>query len=405
MKILFVINTLGQAGAEMALLELLRYFSGKNKGTSEYEVSLYVMLGQGELVAQLPQNVKLLNSHYHAQPVLTKKGRMLMIRTMVSSFFKNGRIMHKLWLLCSGLVEMGKNRRVSMDKLCWRILSEGAVQLTDTYDLAVAFLEGASTYFVADHVKAKKKAAFVHIDYAGAGYTRGLDRGCYQAFDRIFAVSDEVKGQFEAMYPEHRHKMRVLHNLVNQERIRMLANGPGGFSDGFGGFRILTVGRLVYQKAYDVALLALKELIHSGFKVRWYVLGEGPMRAALERQIENLRLTEDFVLMGAVENPYPYYKQCSLYVHATRFEGKSIAIQEAQTLGCAILASDCNGNREQITDNVDGRFCQLTPEGIASGIRQLLEDEALRKRLGQAAARRTVGNEAELGRLLELLSH
>ena len=129
------------------------------------------------------------------------------------------------------------------------------------------------------------------------------------------------------------------------------------------------------------------------------------MRAALERQIENLRLTEDFVLMGAVENPYPYYKQCSLYVHATRFEGKSIAIQEAQTLGCAILASDCNGNREQITDNVDGRFCQLTPEGIASGIRQLLEDEALRKRLGQAAARRTVGNEAELGRLLELLSH
>ena len=120
MKILFVINTLGQAGAEMALLELLRYFSGKNKGTSEYEVSLYVMLGQGELVAQLPQNVKLLNSHYHAQPVLTKKGRMLMIRTMVSSFFKNGRIMHKLWLLCSGLVEMGKNRRVSMDKLCWR---------------------------------------------------------------------------------------------------------------------------------------------------------------------------------------------------------------------------------------------------------------------------------------------
>ena len=67
---------------------------------------------------------------------------------------------------------------------------------------------------------------------------------------------------------------------------------------------------------------------------------------------------------GAVANPFPYFKQSDIYVHASRFEGKSIAIQEAQTLGCAIIASDCNGNREQIIDGEDGLLCELTPEKL-----------------------------------------
>lgn len=398
MKILFVINTLGRAGAEMALLELLLYFHKK-----QYPVSLYVMLGQGELAGRLPSNVKLLNKNYKNEPVLSKKGRMRIARTIFFSFFKNGHILQKVRGLGRNALEMKKNHRMSPDKLCWRIVSDGAARLDDTYDLAVAFLEGASTYYVAEHVKAKKKAAFVHIDYAGAGYTRGLDQGCYSKFDRIFAVSDEVKAQFVKMYPEHKNKMRILHNLINRERIREQAGAPGGFSDGFDGFRLLTVGRLVYQKAYDIAIPALKILIESGYRVRWYVLGEGDMRASLERQIAGAGLTEDFILLGSVENPYPYYRQCSLYVHATRFEGKSVAIEEAQTLGCAILASDCNGNREQITDGVDGRFCGLTPVGVASAVRELLDDGALRRRLGEAAAKRTSANEEELWQLEELL--
>lgn len=80
------------------------------------------------------------------------------------------------------------------------------------------------------------------------------------------------------------------------------------------------------------------------------------------------------MLLGAVENPYPYYAQADLYVHATRFEGKSIAIQEAQVLGCPVIASDCNGNREQIESGVDGILCKLSPEDIAKCIEELIAD-------------------------------
>lgn len=89
-------------------------------------------------------------------------------------------------------------------------------------------------------------------------------------------------------------------------------------------------------------------------------------------------------------NPHPYYLQTDLYVHATRFEGKSIAIQEAQTLGCAVIASDCNGNREQITDGSDGMLCELTPCAIAERIETLLKDEEKRKALGRAAKKKKI---------------
>lgn len=141
----------------------------------------------------------------------------------------------------------------------------------------------------------------------------------------------------------------------------------------------------------------------TGYALRWYVLGEGDERAALERQIAELGLKNDFLLLGAVENPYPYYQQCDIYVHATRFEGKSIAIQEAQTLGCAIIASDCNGNREQIVPDEDGLLCELTPEGICESVAELLENEEKRIRLSRAAGEKKLAYGEDLKLLLALL--
>ena len=69
-KVLFVINTLGCAGAEKALLELLKEFPEE-----EYEVSLYVLLNQGELISQIPQYVKVLNQNYSDMSVLSKEGK------------------------------------------------------------------------------------------------------------------------------------------------------------------------------------------------------------------------------------------------------------------------------------------------------------------------------------------
>lgn len=397
-KLLFVINTLGRAGAEMAMLELMRRLPEE-----EYEISLYVILGQGELVRELPEHVKVLNRTYRDTSVLSERGRHHIQKTVIHSFFRNGRWFRKLYYLITVVLEMRKRKKLQLDKLLWRMLSDGGEFPKEEYDLAIAYLEGGATYFTADHVRAKKKAAFVHIDYENAGYTRRMDKNCYASFDRIFAVSEEVRTSFLQVYPEWEAKTGVFHNIINRERISRLAGLPGGFSDSFAGVRLLTVGRLTYQKAYDVAIEAMKLIKDAGYQARWYVLGEGNQREVLEKQIKSLGLERDFKLLGAVENPYPYYRQCDIYVHATRFEGKSIAVQEAQVLGCPIVASDCNGNREQIEDGIDGILCGFSAKGISNSIIALIDDMSKRERLGRAAAEKQTDNAQEFQMLLDLL--
>ena len=141
---------------------------------------------------------------------------------------------------------------------------------------------------------------------------------------------------------------------------------------------------MTWQKAYDVAIEAMKILKDKEYQIRWYVLGEGDQRKKLEKKIKKLDLQDDFRLLGAVDNPYPYYVQTDLYVQAGRYEGKSIAIQEAQVLGCAVIASDRSGNREQIVDGEDGMLCELSPEAVAENVEKLYRDEEKRRAFKKA---------------------
>lgn len=397
-KVLFVINTLGCAGAETALIELLKSLDEK-----EYELSLYVLMGQGEMIDKIPENVKLLNDHYCKDSVLSKQGKQAMMKTVWSSFWENGNVFGKFAYIVRTFSAMRRTGKFQPDKILWRVISDGSPRFEETYDLAVAYLEGGSTYYVADHVKAKKKAAFIHIDYESSGYTKGMDRNCFDKIDRIFTVSDEVKKHFLNVYPKYQDKVKVFHNIINQDEIRRKAEEETGFEDHFDGVRLLTVGRLTYQKAYDIAIDAMKLIKDRGYKVRWYILGEGSERPALEKKVKELGLEKEFLMPGAASDPFPYYKQADIYVHATRFEGKSIAIQEAQTLGCAIIASDCNGNREQIVQGKDGLLCQLDPESIAEAVISLVEDRDKRIRLENAAKEKDIVHKGEIKLLLELM--
>ena len=401
-KILFVINTLGQAGAETALLSLLQTLA-REKGEARYEISLYVLTGQGEMASRLPENVRLLNKEYREESVLTAKGRKYLKKTVLKAMFTRGTVVKLFPYLVKNTCAMLGKKRLLPDKLLWRVLSDGGMVLPEEYDLAVSYLEGGAAYFVADHVKAAKKAAFIHVDYEKAGYTRALDKDCYLAFDKIFTVSDEVREAFLKAYPELPDKTEVFHNILNKEEIVRRAEEGGGFTDGFIGIRLLSVGRLTAQKAFEVSVDAMKRLKDAGKNVRWYVLGEGDQRKKLQEQIDALGLTENFILYGAVNNPYPFMKQADIYVHASRFEGKSIAIQEAQILGKPMVVSDCSGNREQVCRGEDGLMCDLTPESLAENITLLLDDEALRRKLGAAAAEKNADAAEEIQKLLSML--
>ena len=396
-KLLFVINTMGRGGAEAALLELLRVLSER-----DLELNVRIMLSQGELAERLPEGVRLLNEDYDPADVLSREGKRRLTRHLLGLLPRRGALLRDLpYLLVNGL-DMLRRGALQPDKLLWRVVADATPPDTEEYDLAVSYIEGASAHYVANRVRAKRKAAFIHVDYRQAGYTRMLDGRIYEAFDRIFCVSEDVLASFESLYPEHAQKLDLFYNLIDRERVLRLAAEPGGFDDGYEGVRILTVGRLVAQKALEISVEAMRLLRDAGVKARWYVLGEGNARSFLEGRIAAAGLQYDFVLLGVRDNPYPFFRQADLYVHCSRFEGRSIALQEALMLGCPAIVSDRGGNRGQVTDGVDGLMVPLEPTAIAAAIRRLLDDPALRRSLGErAAAKKDSGRDLE--KLLALL--
>lgn len=379
-KVLFVINTLGLAGAEKALIALL-----ETMPESEYEISLYVLTDQGELVHEIPKKVRILNASLDETSIHSPEGLKHVQKTAVSRLFGKGRIIKYIPYLTAESLKMLIHGNLRPDRLIWQAVADGGMRISEHFDTAIAFIEGGSAYFVDRFVSADRKIGFIHVDYVKAGYSVSIDRNCYSRFDKIFAVSNEVRDSFLKVYPRLKDRTGVFENVINAEKIIKASREEGGFEDAYDGLKILTVGRLNEQKGYPDSIEAMKILKDSGIKARWYVLGEGDKRAELTALIGRLGLKEDFLLLGNRSNPYPYYRQCDLYVHCSRFEGKSIAVREAKILGCAVIVSDSNGNREQIRDRVDGRVIDPKPEIIAETVKELAENSEERRKYGENA--------------------
>ncbi len=397
-KVLLAINTMGQGGAETALIALLQALARR----TDWELHLLVLLGQGELIRRVPSSVRLLNRHYDPRDVLSAGGRRAMYGHVLRLLAARLSGIRNLPYMLKNYGDMRRAGTGNPKTLLWKAVSDGTAVPGETYDLAIAYLEGAATYFVADRVKARKKAAFLHSDYGMAGYTPGLDHGCYSRFDRVFCVSEDVKASFLAVYPGLTDRTALFRNFLDPASILRRSEEGSGFDDGYVGVRILSLGRLTKVKAFDLAVAAAKRLRDRGWDFRWTVFGEGEERPRLEREIRSAGLEDAFFLPGAVENPFPYLRQGQIYVQCSRFEGQSLAVREAKVLGLPVVLTRSSGNREQITDGVDGIFVEGDPASLADGIERLLKDAALRARLGAAAAAGRQ-EQGDLDQLLELV--
>ena len=398
-KILFVINTLGRGGAENALIQLI-----KNIDKNEYDISLFVVLGQGELIDKIPSNVKILNEDYDSSSVLSKEGKQNLKKNIFRKSFKNAALLKNVFYIIFNLFAMLFKGRIMPDKLLWKTLSDSSPVFDEEYDLAVAYLEGAATYYVKDYVNANKKAAFIHSNYLDAGYTRKLDKSAYVSFDKIFTVSQDARESFLSVYPECMGKTGVFDNIIDKDNILRKAEENGGFEDDFAGKRILTIARLTPPKAVDVSIEACKILIEKKENIKWYVLGDGELRSRLEDLIEKYDLKERFILLGVKDNPYTYLKQSDIYVHASRSEGKSIAIREAQLLEKPMIVSDCKSNLEQVVDEEDALVSKLNPSDLSDKIIRLIHDDALCKKLGENAGKKFIDGTENISGLLSLIN-
>jgi glycosyltransferase involved in cell wall biosynthesis len=148
----------------------------------------------------------------------------------------------------------------------------------------------------------------------------------------------------------------------------------------------LACGRLVDQKDYPTLLAAFAQ-IRSRHPVRLAILGDGPLRGALEAQVRKLGLDACIRFLGFDPNPLKYMARAFALLHSSRAEGLPGVLIQSLAVGTPVIATDCNhGPREVIREGVDG---WLVPVGDAAGLAryaiELLEDPGLRARFAMEA--------------------
>ena len=204
-------------------------------------------------------------------------------------------------------------------------------------------------------------------------------------------------------FPQYAQKISYLENITSSAVVRSRAQEyvPQEYQGDV--THILSVGRLWPQKGFDYAIDAAALLKQEGVHFRWYVLGEGSLRGELEKQIAANGLQEDFLLLGTRSNPYPYMQACDVLVQSSRYEGKSVVLDEAKMLCKPIVATAYPTVADQVEDGVEGIVVDMTPRGIADGVKRMLQDQTLRKHLTEGLAGREYGNQAEVEKYIKLL--
>lgn len=150
---------------------------------------------------------------------------------------------------------------------------------------------------------------------------------------------------------------------------------------------VVTVGRTSYPKNHE-SLLKVWSIVakqHPDWKL--YIYGDGDLYGELLRLIDTMQLKDSVVAPGSVSNPLERMAESSIFALTSRFEGFGLVLTEAASVGLPAVSYDCPcGPSDIITDGVDGYLVEAGDEAtMADRICRLIEDESLRKQMGEAA--------------------
>ncbi|WP_161496415.1 glycosyltransferase [Clostridium thermosuccinogenes] len=367
-RLLFVIDSLGLGGAEKSLINLLHSLDYE-----QYEVDLFLFYKKGMFLDLLPSQVKVLE---HTREWAAFQLPFLKSLASLAAYLRFDLAYHRAMLsIKSKLCRMTQPRQQKL----WNHLSPAAPFIYDEYDAAIGYLEKYPDYFIAEKVNAKKKIGWIHIDYIAYGLNSEYDRPYFEKLDYIAAVSDSCVEALKQCFPDMEDKFVLVENISCPKLIKEMANHAADIDAK--DTLIVTAARLAEQKGIDLSIEAARLLQKDGYEFRWIILGDGPLKEEYSKRIIKYGLEGKFILKGAVPNPYPYMKAADIYVQTSRFEGKSLSIDEAKILGKPIVATRFPTVYDQIHDGLTGILSDIDAISIYEKIRFLIDNPDARQAL------------------------
>lgn len=373
-NLLFFIGELGSGGAERVLMEILKHLDRE-----KYTLTVVVNRAGGYFYDKLPDDVTLIDRS------LIRKSK------------------YDLYDRIYGLPKIIKQQKA---------------------DLVVAVMQGAGRSLMRSRILIDRKVKLVirignnpksHLFKNQTPFWNRIEKfettHFFPKADSTIAISSGIK---EALIEDLNLKPRrvdMIHNPVDVQKLQRLKKvksddsrlddvedlqrmnkmktSDSQFSDVEEFKKLVAIGRLIPEKGYD-EMIRVFQKVRSEIPCKLTILGDGPLRADLQSQIDNLGLQGDINMTGFVENPWSYLDDADLYLTTSRSEGFHLTIVEAMACGVVPVATNCDyGPREIITDGVDGRLVPVDDtKAIADAVIELLQNPEKRQNMVIQALKR-----------------
>lgn len=388
-KVIIAYPAMMIGGSTTSLLSILNRLD-----YTKYDVDLLLNLHSGELLGKIPKEVNLLPpAKKYIDPKIDKIHRFISPKYMFT-YFKGKSIAKK-----SG-VPIHLAQYIEMKD------AEFFREITGQYDVAIAFLEGDRCKFVARHINAKRKLAWIHINYADSKFNPDYDREAMSAFDKIVLVSEDCKVDFDKAFPELAQRTCVIENILSTEYVRSMADEEIDLDIDSDKINLVSTCRINFRsKGLDRAVEAMAMLKNEGLlkNIAWYIFGDGSDMPAFRDMIEKNGLSDVVFPMGIRTNPLKYLKDMTMFFLPSRFEGKPMAVTEAFMVGLPVLVTEYSSAREQIRDGVDGIITENSTEGIYRGLKSLLNNEFSLDELKKNVLSKDYSNVEEIEKVEKLI--
>ena len=356
-KVLIAVHQLNLGGVQKALISALNAID-----YSKNDVTLYIRKNRTDLLDLVNTNVSKViinedNTKYYRKPC----SLFLLLKLKLAS------------VLGKDTSKINQKLNNYIVELQMKYEKEHYFSDNTEYDVAVSYIQSHTARFVSENIKAKKKIMFYH---GSTDEFHEINEAVMPDYKNIYCVSKGALESISQFYPEFSDKMDYIENYVDNKEIRK--NAEGFISDYPKNKLILcSCGRITPVKGYDLAVETAEILKANNIDFKWYFVGDGSERAKIEELIASKKLNDNIVITGLKDNPYPYIKNCDIYIQPSYEEAHPLSIIEAQMLCKVVVSTATAGGKSIITDEKNGIIAEINPESLAEKIQYILENKDL----------------------------